>query len=115
MPIRSTGTETISDSAKSTTYAYLAPLGRPSKDPKVLIEPRKQEREDTKNRNGVEGKFGEGKRFYGLGLVMTRLQDTWETVIAKLLLVMNLERKLRMLLANFLSWLFSNQNGALCC
>jgi len=101
MPIRSTGTETISDSAKSTTYAYLAALGRPSKDPKVLKEQRKQEREDTKIRNGVEGKFGEGKRFYGLGLVMTRLQDTCETVIAMQLLVLNLERKLRILLAIF--------------
>mgnify|MGYP000867206915 CR=1 FL=1 len=29
------------------------PLGRPSKDPKVLKEQRKQEREDTKIRNGV--------------------------------------------------------------
>ncbi|MFY9497615.1 MAG: IS5/IS1182 family transposase, partial [Tepidanaerobacteraceae bacterium] len=56
-----------------------------------------------------------GKRFYGLGLVMTRLQDTCETVIAMQLLVLNLERKLRILLAHSLSWLFSNQNGALCC
>jgi len=29
-------------------------------------------------------------------------------------LVLNLERKLRILLAQFLSWLFYNQNGALC-
>ena len=91
------------------------PLGRPSKDPKVLKEQRKQEREDTKIRNGVEGKFGEGKRFYGLGLVMTRLQETCETVIAMQLLVLNLERKLRILLVRFFSWLFPNQNWALCC
>jgi IS5 family transposase len=91
------------------------PLGRPSKDPKVLKEQRKQEREDTKIRNGVEGKFGEGKRFYGLGLVMTRLQDTCETVIAMQLLVLNLERKLRILLVHFFSWLFSSQNWVLCC
>ena len=80
-----------------------------------VLSGQKQEREDTKIRNGVEGKFGEGKRFYGLGLVMTRLQDTCEIVIAMQLLVLNLERKLRILLAHFLSWLFSNQNGALCC
>ena len=60
-------------------------------------------------------KFGEGKRFYGLGLVMTRLQDTCETVIAMQLLVLNLERKLRILLVHFFSWLFSSQNWALCC
>lgn len=43
---------------------------------------RKQEREDSKIRNHIEGKFGEGKRFYGLGLVMTRLADSCETVVA---------------------------------
>ena len=83
------------------------PLGRPSKDPKVLKAQRKQEREDTKIRNGVEGKFGEGKRFYGLGLVMTRLEESCETVIAMQLLVMNLERKLRILLTHFFRRLFS--------
>ena len=83
------------------------PLGRPSKDPKVLKAQRKQEREDTKIRNGVEGKFGEGKRFYGLGLVMTRLEESCETVIAIQLLVMNLERKLRILLTHFFRRLFS--------
>lgn len=91
------------------------PLGRPSKDPKVLKGQRKQEREDTKIRNGVEGKFGEGKRFYGLGLIMTRLEESCETVIAMQLLVMNLERKLRILFVHFFRRLFFTQNRVLCC
>lgn len=63
-------------------------------------------REDTGIRNGIEGKFGEGKRFYGLGLLMTRLEESCETVIALQLLVMNLERKLRVLLVVFWERLF---------
>ena len=78
------------------------PLGRPPTDQAVLKGQRRQEREDTGIRNGIEGKFGEGKRFYGLGLLMTRLEESCETVIALQLLVMNLERKLRVLLV--LSW-----------
>ncbi len=77
------------------------PLGRPPKDPEVRKKQRKQEREDSKIRNHIEGKFGEGKRFYGLGLVMTRLADSCETVVALQLLVMNLGRKLRILFLQF--------------
>ncbi len=65
-------------------------LGRP---PLVKDKMQKEmERQDAKIRNQVEGKFGEGKRRYGLGLVMARLQDTSETVIALQFLVMNLEQ-----------------------
>jgi IS5 family transposase len=70
-------------------------LGRPPKhtDP----EQKKQEQQDVGERNAVEGKFGEGKRNYGLGLIRTRLRQTSETVIAMQLLVMNLEKRLRLL------------------
>jgi len=37
-------------------------------------------------RNAVEGKFGEGKRFYGMDRVMAHLQETAETVISMQLL-----------------------------
>ena len=56
-----------------------------------------QEHQDSSLRNAVEGKFGEGKRFYGLNRIMARLQTTTETVIAMQLLVMNLEKRLRSL------------------
>jgi transposase, IS5 family len=71
-------------------------LGRPSK--KEQAEQKKQARHDASERNAVEGKFGEGKRCYGLGRIQARLQETSATVIALQLLVMNLERRLRLLL-----------------
>lgn len=79
-------------------------LGRPPKvkDPQI----RKQEYLDAKERNAVEGKFGEGKRRYGLGLIMARLQETSETVIALQFLVMNLERRVRSVFWHFFKLLF---------
>ena len=73
------------------------PLGRPAKDPEILRNQYRQERQDSGIRNAVEGKFGEAKRFYGLNRIMARLQSTSETVIAMQLLVMNLEKRLRSL------------------
>jgi len=70
-------------------------LGRPPKQ--VERAQKKLERKDMSERNAVEGKFGEGKRVYGLGLIRTRLRQTSETVIALQLLVMNLEKRLRLL------------------
>jgi hypothetical protein len=78
----------------------------PAKDPELLREQKKQERLDARIRNAVEGKFGEGKRFYGLGRIMARLKETSEIVIAMQLLVMNLERRLRILLLNFMKRYF---------
>jgi len=76
------------------------PLGRPPTDTELRKEQRRQERDDTGIRNAVEGKFGEGKQIYGLGRVMARLQDTSIAVIALQILVMNLERRLRVLIFN---------------
>ena len=73
------------------------PLGRPTKDRELLRQQYRQERLDSGLRNAVEGKFGEGKRFYGLNRIMARLQSTTGTVIAMQLLVMNLEKRLRSL------------------
>jgi IS5 family transposase len=92
------------------------PLGRPSKDEEVLKEQLRQERKDTGIRNAVEGKFGEGKRFYGMDLIMAHLPETSETVIAMKLLVMNLEKRLRLLLFNFFKvqfWCFERFYGEL--
>jgi transposase, IS5 family len=52
---------------------------------------------DTGERNAIEGKFGEGKRKYGLGCIRAHLAKTSESVITLQLLVMNLERRLRVL------------------
>lgn len=80
-------------------------LGRPSKQNQSIQK--RQEYLDSGERNAVEGKFGEGKRCYGLGRIMARLKDTSETVIALQFLVMNLERRLRVLFYQFLKAIFS--------
>jgi hypothetical protein len=58
-------------------------------------------------RNHIEGKFGEGKRKYGLARIMAKLDITSKSVVGIILLTMNLEKKLRLLLDNFLLRLFS--------
>jgi transposase, IS5 family len=42
-------------------------LGRPTKDDQMIHK--RLERQDAAERNAIEGKFGEGKRKYGLGLI----------------------------------------------
>lgn len=71
------------------------PLGRKKKD--VLYD-----KENGSERNAIEGKFGEGKRKYGLGRIMAKLDDTSESMIGVIILVMNLEKRLRLL---FVRWL----------
>jgi IS5 family transposase len=74
-------------------------LGRP---PKQLDKKQRQlERFYEKIRNAIEGKFGEGKRCYGLDRIMARLKETSESVIMLQFLVMNLEQRLRVLLSRF--------------
>jgi IS5 family transposase len=51
--------------------------------------------------NAVEGKFGEGKRFYNLVRIKMRLQETSEADIHLVFLVMNLEKRLRAFLRLF--------------
>ena len=63
-------------------------LGRPQKN--ISKEEKKQVQQDEKIRNEIEGKFGQGKRKYGLNLVMAKLAKTSETKIGISFLVMNL-------------------------
>jgi transposase, IS5 family len=79
-------------------------LGRPSAEQQ---EQKRIARADASARNAVEGKFGEAKRSYGLGRIRAHLQTTSETVIGLQLLVMNLEKRLRVLFLSILRWLFS--------
>ena len=65
-------------------------LGRPPKDEKKNKAHKKLEHQDTCERNAVEGKFGEGKRTYGLERIKTKLKETSETVIGLNILAMNL-------------------------
>lgn len=77
------------------------PLGRPPKDRERYEEQIRLERQEAGERNAIEGKFGEGKRRYSLGRIMTRLQATSETQIHLVFLVMNLQKILRDLFVFF--------------
>ncbi len=74
-------------------------LGRPSKEEDYIQK--QLTKIDASERNEVEGKFGTGKRSYGLGLIQVCLEKTSETVVCLQFLVMNLERRLKVLLCNF--------------
>ena len=74
-------------------------LGRPPKQTeenkdkiKVL---KKIARQDEIDRIAIEGKFGQGKRRYSLGRIMTKLNHTSKTAIVMSFLMMNLERWLK--------------------
>ena len=74
------------------------PLGRPPADGQLQAQMAKQAHADACERNAIEGKFGQGKRRFGLGRIMAKLADTAQTTIALTFLVMNLQRLLSRLL-----------------
>lgn len=74
------------------------PLGRPAQDEQVQAQLKQQARHDEAVRVEIEGKFGQAKRRFSLARVMAKLAQTAATAIAITLLVMNLERALRLLL-----------------
>ncbi len=51
-------------------------LGRPTTDLELLEEEKRQFLEDQRQRNAVEGKIGQGKRRFGLGLIREKLAVT---------------------------------------
>jgi hypothetical protein len=85
-------------------------LGRPTAKALMKKAEKKIERQDARDRNAVESKFGEGKRKYSLGRIFSRLKGTAECVIVMQFLVMNLEHKLRVLLVQFLIRLLGQKN-----
>jgi transposase, IS5 family len=72
------------------------PLGRPKQvtetNKKALAQMRRQQRQDERDRNAIEGKFGQGKRRFSLSRIMAKLAETSEAVIMVSFIVMNLER-----------------------
>lgn len=67
-------------------------LGRPPKDTAILQEQKQRARQDEIDRIPIEGKFGQGKRRYGLARIMAKLPETSTTVISLNLFVMNLHK-----------------------
>ena len=79
------------------------PLGRRPQN--ISAKEKKQAVADEAIRNTVEGKFGQGKRRFGLGWVMAKLADTSAVQISLSFLVMNLELALRrFFLSIVLAW-----------
>lgn len=79
-------------------------LGRPKSDPALVAEEKRQFIDDQRRRNAVEGKIGQGKRRFGLGLIREKLAVTQGSAIALSVLVMNLEKLLGLLFV-FLAFL----------
>jgi len=71
-------------------------LGRPERQTEEnkerLLKQKQLARQDEGDRNAIEGKFGQGKRRYNLGRIMSKLATTSETTIGVIFLVMNLDR-----------------------
>lgn len=72
-------------------------LGRPKSDPELIAAEKKQFTDVQRKRNAVEGKIGECKRRYGLGLIREKLIATQGSSIAMNILVMNLQNLLQLL------------------
>ena len=90
------------------TVKGFASRGRPRTINEANAEQVKQDqqqgRDDATARMAVEGKFGQGKRRFGLGRLMAKLAVTSEAMIQVSFLVMNLEH---LLARGIFSWLAS--------
>ena len=89
-------------------------LGRPKNDPELVAAEKQQFIDDLRQRNAVEGKIGQGKRRFGLGLIREKLAITQGSMIALNVLVMNLEKLLELLFVRFtalLRLLLVNESG----
>lgn len=64
------------------------PLGRPPKNESYYQ--RNKRKKEHRQRNHIEGKFGQGKNAYGLKTIRARRQDTSESWISAIFFVMNL-------------------------
>ena len=84
-------------------------LGRPGKD--TVIDKR-TEYIDSVDRIEVERKFGLSKHSHGLGLIMTKREDTTRSSIVLSIISMNLDSLLRLSLFQKLILIFSRYN---CC
>jgi hypothetical protein len=76
------------------------PLGRPTENTKEKIKELKQ---GVSERNCVEGKFGQGKRWYGMDNIHAKLQETSESMIGAIVVVLNLIRLVQQHVFTFFS------------
>ena len=87
-------------------------LGRPKKN--ILPEEKRQAYNDAIDRIEVERNFSFAKRCFGLGMIVTRLEETTRCSISLSIIAMNLDRMSR-LLFDFLMYLVFNVQAADTC
>src|ERR1035437_1683225 len=78
------------------------PLGRPTEQTKERI---KELRKAVGERNCVEGKFGQAKRWYGMGNIHAKLKTTSESMIGAIVVVLNLIRLVQQHVLTFLEFI----------
>jgi hypothetical protein len=76
------------------------PLGRPSLAAQIVLSPGE--------RNPIEGKFGQAKTGYGLDRIKARLQNTSESWIASIFLVLNLVKLAGVAAHWFIVWIIES-------
>ena len=81
------------------------PLGRPSLATPFVVSPGE--------RNPIEGKFGQAKTGYGLNRIKARLQNTSESWIASIFLVLNLVKLAGVASHCFIVWIFKSLSAYL--
>ena len=79
-------------------------LGRPPRDRQAYLEALELERQESGERNEIEGCIGVCKRRYGLDLVMMRLKHSSEVDIHVSILTRNLFKRLKSLLGLVWGW-----------
>lgn len=77
------------------------PLGRPTEQTKERI---KELRKAVGERNCVEGKFGQAKRWYGMGNIHAKLKTTSESMIGAIVVVLNLIRLVQQHVLTFMEF-----------
>jgi hypothetical protein len=82
------------------------PLGRPPKREESYYK-RSKRRKEQRERNHIEGKFGQGKNAYGLKEIRARRQDTSESWIAGIFFIMNLIKLAKLADLFYLLFIFS--------
>lgn len=79
-------------------------LGRPKKN--IPVEEKHRAYQDAVDRIEVERDFSLAKRCFGLGLIVTKLDETTRSSISLSIIAMNLDRLLRLSLDHFLALVF---------
>jgi len=86
------------------------PLGRPTQQTKERV---KELKVAVGERNCVEGKFGQAKRWYGLSNIHAKLKTTSESMIGTIVVVLNLIRLVQQHASTFVKLFFNNIINAL--